>query len=469
MSMRTIFTVTASTLLLSGCMMGPDYHRPDFTYQDNWHTELATPKEMAESASTAWWQQFNDPILNSLIREARRNNLDLAVAMAHVKQAKALRRTVSADYFPQAEASGNADRSRYSRQTGFGSNIGTRNNFNASLDASWELDLFGRVRRSVEAADARIEAEEALLQGVQLTVVAETATAYFELRSLQAQQANIENTILLLQEIEKIAQAQFDAGIISELDLFSARGERENMEAQLPNLEADITARAFRLSVLTGKEPEYHISLIDSASLLPEPKDRVPLGLRSEILQRRPDIRQAERLLAASTADIGVAKADLFPSFSLTGAIGSSARAFGDLFTAGTITSSVGGALGWPIFSGGKTLAEIDGAKASQRAALAGYRQQVLLALEDAENALLRYGQEWKTLNGLQKVLVSRKQAFEIARLRYEAGEDSFLNTLNAQRNLNATQNDLILSQTRLLTDLTTLYKALGGEWNISE
>ncbi|HKI60410.1 MAG TPA: efflux transporter outer membrane subunit [Mariprofundaceae bacterium] len=469
MSIRTGAVVVVAATLLSGCMLGPDYQRSGFTYQESWHTELATPKEMREPASTTWWSQFNDPTLNSLIEQASRNNLDLAMALANVQQARALRRTISADYFPQVDASAGANRSRYSRQTGFGSNIGTRNNFNASLDASWELDLFGRVRRSVEAADARIEAEEALLHGVQLTVLAETATAYFELRSLQAQQGNIEQTIELMQEIENIAQAQFDAGIISELDLFSARGERENLEAQLPNLQADITARAFRLSVLTGKEPEYHVSLLDSTSLLPQPKDRVPLGLRSELLQRRPDIRQAERLLAASTADIGVAKADLFPSFSLTGAIGSSARAFGDLFTAGTITSSVGGALGWPIFSGGKTLAEVDGAKASQRAALANYRQQVLLALEDTENALLRYGQEWKTLNQLQKVRVSREQAFEIARLRYEAGEESFLNALNAQRNLNATRNDLILSQTRVLTNLTTLYKALGGEWHISE
>lgn len=461
--------LVASTALFSGCMLGPDYQRPGFTYQENWHTELTPSKEMTEPVSTAWWHQFNDPTLNSLIEQASRNNLDLAMALANVQQAKALRRTLSADYFPQIDASGSADRSRYSRQTGFGSNVGTRNNFNASLDASWELDLFGRIRRSVEAADARIEVEKALLQGVQLTVLAETATAYFELRSLQAQQANIHNTIELMQEIEKIAQAQFDAGIISELDLYSARGERENMEAQLPNLEADITARAFRLSVLTGKEPEYHLALLESSPRLLEPKDRVPLGLRSELLRRRPDVRQAERLLAASTADIGVAKADMFPSFSLTGAIGSSARAFGDLFTAGTITGSVGGALGWPIFSGGRTLAEIDGAKASQRAALANYRQQVLLALEDTENALLRYGQEWKTLNRLQKVLISRKQAFEIARLRYEAGEDSFLLALDAQRNLNATRNDLILSQTRVLTNLTTLYKALGGEWQMAE
>ena len=461
--------VLLSAALLSSCALGPDYQRPGFTYQEKWQSESASQQEMREPLSTAWWQQFDDPTLNELIEQASRNNLDLAIALANVEQAKALRSTISADYFPQIDASGSADRSRYSRQTAFGSNVGTRNNFNASLDVSWELDLFGRVRRSVEAADARVEAEKALLQGVQLTLLAETATAYFELRSLQAQEANIQNTIELMQEIEKIAQAQFDAGIISELDLYTARGERENMEAQLPNLQADITARAFRLSVLTGKEPEYHLTLIDSTSRLLEPKDRVPLGLRSELLQRRPDVRQAERLLAATTAEIGAAKADLLPSFSLTGAIGSSARAFGDLFTAGTITNSVGGALSWPIFSGGKTLAKVDGAKASQRAALANYKQQVLLALEDTENALLRYGQEWKTLNQLQKVRDSREQAFEIARLRYEAGEESFLNALDAQRNLNATRNDLILSQTRVLTNLATLYKALGGEWKISE
>lgn len=459
------FSLLFPAFLLGGCLLGPEHQPPEFTHPADWQSELALSTELTEAGDTAWWKQFNDPILNRLITETAANNRDLAAAMANIEQARALRRTISADALPQVDLSAGADRSRYSRQSAFGATSGTRNSFDAGLDASWELDLFGRVRRSIQASDARIEAEIEVLHGLQLSLLAETATAYFELRSLQAQLANTERTIELLKEVEAIARAQAEAGAISEMDLLRARGERQNLQSQLPELHTRITARIHRISVLNGRPPEHYLTTLQTPGALPEPTDRVPLGLRSDLLQRRPDIRRAERLLAATTADIGVAKAEMLPSFSLTGAIGSSARTFGDLFTAGTITNSVGAALGWPLFAAGKYSARVGAAEAAQRAAMAGYEQQVLLALEDTENALLGYGQEWKTLNHLREVLQSRKQAFAIARLRYEAGEDSFLNMIDAERSLTTTRTDLILSEERLLIRLATLYKALGGEW----
>ena len=195
------------------------------------------------------------------------------------------------------------------------------------------------------------------------------------------------------------------------------------------------------------------------------PPDAVPVGLRSDILKRRPDVQQAERELAAATAGIGVAKADLFPKFSLTGSIGSSARVFSDLFTPATLTRTIGGALGWPVFAGGSLTAGVDVAEADTRAAFARYEQSVLLALEDGEASLMRYGKEWQTLKRLQSAEATRQQAFEIARLRYEAGEENFLVILDAERALIATRNDIISSETRILTGLAQLYKALGGGW----
>jgi len=451
--------------LLAGCAVGPDYERPDFPHQKQWQGDLTVTTGLAEPNATAWWQQFDDPLLNGLIRMAAENNREVAAAVARLKQAKALRGSVSSAFWPRTDTSLSASRNRYSSQGNFGG--GSRNNFSAGLDASWEVDLFGRIRRSVEAADARIGAASAARDGVLLSILAETATAYFELRSLQAQHANALRTIELLVEVESIAAAQLEAGVISESDLLRARSERLAIEAQLPTLEADITARIHRISVLTGKAPEFHLADLKKSAPLPQIKDRVPLGLRSELIERRPDIRLAERELAAANADIGVAKAALFPDFSLTGAIGSTARMFGDLFTMGTITDSVGAALNWPIFAAGKYSSLVDAAEAGKLAALADYEQAVLLALEDTENALLRYGSSWKTLSLLREVMAHREQAFEIARLRYEAGEESFLSLIDAERSLNTSRIDMIRANEQLLTRLTALYKALGGEWKV--
>jgi len=450
---------------LSACAVGPDYKPPDLKVTDQWQSESAATGFAQAIDASDWWRQLGDPLLSELIDAAMRENRDLAVALNNIEKAKALRRAAGAGFYPGIDASGDASRSRFSRQTGFGANTGTRNTFSASLDASWELDLFGRTRRAVEAADAQIQASEAAKRGLLLSVTAELAVSYFEARGLQQQLAVTERDIELLREVEGIALAQSELGVATELDLTQARGERETFEAKLPNLKAEIAARIYRISVLTGHAPEFHASAFQERKPLPMPPDLVPVGLRSDILKRRPDVQQAERELAAASAGIGVAKADLFPSFSLTGAIGSSARVFSDLFTPATLTRSVGGALAWPVFAGGSLTAGVDVADAEAKAALAYYEQSVLLALEDGEASLMRYGKEWQTLKLLRSAEVTRQEAFEIARLRYEAGEDNFLVILDAERALIATRNDIITSETRILAGLAQLYKALGGGW----
>jgi len=462
---RLFATALVLTSLLTACAVGPDYKQPPFKHGDQWHSELQMDAHLQAAGESDWWQQFNDPLLSGLIEMAMQYNLDLAEAVANVERAKALRRAAAGGFLPTVDTQAAASRSRYSRQTGVGANTGTRNTFSAGLDASWEIDLFGRTHRSVEAADAQAEASEAAWQGVMLTVIAEVAANYFEVRGLQRQLAMTRRDIELLKGVEEIARAQAEGGVTTMLDLARAQGERETFEARLPNMEAELMARIYRISVLTGKAPEYHVQAIAASRPLPMPTDRVPVGLRSEILKRRPDVRQAERELAAATANIGVARADLFPSFSLTGAIGSSARVFSDLFTPATMTSSAGALLGWPLFAGGTLFTRVDVAEAEEKAALARYEQSVLLALEDAEGSLLRYGKQWQTLKRLRAAEASRTEAFEIARLRYESGEEGFLSMLDAERALIATHNDIISSETQILTSLTQLYKALGGGW----
>lgn len=453
------------TGLLTGCALGPDYKQPAFPYGTQWHSELDMAEQLPTANPSDWWRQFHDPLLDDLITQGLQHNRDLAVALANIERTKALRRIAGGGYLPTLDAQANASRSRFSRQTGFGANTGTRSTYSAGLDASWELDLFGRTRRGIEAADAQIAASEAVHHGLILSVVAEIAANYFEVRGLQRQLDMTEHDIELLKEVETIARAQLEGGIVSELDLARAQGERENMQASIPSLQADITARIYRISVLTGQPPEEHAQAIERSQPIAMPSDRVPLGLRSEIILRRPDVQQAERELAAATANIGIAKADLLPSFSLTGAIGSSARVFSDLFTTGTITNSVGAALGWPVYAGGTLSAQVDVAEAEARAAMANYEQSVLLALEDTEAALMRYGKEWQTLTRLREAESSRMRAFEVARLRYESGEDDFLTLLDSERSLIATRNSIVSSETRILTNLTQLYKALGGDW----
>lgn len=452
-------------VLLSACVLGPDYQKPEPRFPDSWHNQQKTVNSAQVVDDANWWSQFNDPLLSQLIDQAMQHNHDLGIALTNIERAKALRRKTASGYYPTLDASGNASRSRFSRQTGFGANTGTRNTFSAALDASWEPDLFGRTHRAVEAADANIQAVEAARRGLMLSITAELATSYFEARGLQRQLAITRHSIELLKEVEEIARIQTDLGVTTELDLTQAQGERQSFEARIPNLEAEIAARSYRISVLTGQTPEFHTQTLLVTQAAPVPADLVPVGLRSEIIKRRPDVSQAERELAAATASIGIAKADLFPSFSLTGAIGTSARVFSDLFTGPTLTRSIGSVLGWPVFTGGSLTAGVDIAEADAKIALENYEQQVLLALEDSESSLIRYAKQWQTLKLLRKAEATRQQAFKIARLRYEAGEEDFMVILDAERTLLTAQTDIINSETQLLSSLAQLFKALGGGW----
>lgn len=328
-------------------------------------------------------------MLNELIDEAVKNNHDLKIAISKIEQAKALRRESIGGFFPSITGNQDSKKEKFSDKV---SNVsaGERDVFSADLDASWELDLFGKKRRNFEAAKARLQASEENKNAILLAVIAEVARNYFEVRGLQKRIDILDDNLAILGKVEDLAQKQFKGGMVTEFDISRARGERQEVEAKLPDLKSDMQAGIYRISVLSGQPPEHYLEKLSKKMTLASPPDVVPVGLRSDILRRRPDIRAAEREVAAATADIGVQTAELFPSISLTGTIGTSAGLFGDLFGPGAGTFTVGSLVKWSLFEGGAIRARIDAAKATSKTSLYQYEKAVLVALEDVENSLLR-------------------------------------------------------------------------------
>jgi multidrug efflux system outer membrane protein len=452
--------LTSSVLCLAGCTVGTDYQAPSLDFANKWFsskTEIVTP----EAIHTQWWESFNDPMLNSYILQATENNKDLEIALANVRSARALRREQAAVFWPQINGDSSAERSKST------STSNVTNSFESSFDASWELDIFGGNHRANEAAAARIGASQAKYQDVMLSTLSEVARTYYEARGLQKRIAITEQNTELLKETFQVIQDRVNIGETSEFDLSRAQSEYELTRARLPNLHAELRASIYSLSVLLGQPPEALLEEMKTIKPLPSPPDIVPVGLRSDILRRRPDIRVAERALAASIADIGAQTAELFPTFFLTGDIGSQAKLFGDLFSGGTGIWSLASAIQWSVFEGGAIRARIELKEAESVAALALYEKSVLEALRDAETALTRYGEELETRKRLAQGVQSLKKSTALAKELYSAGEEDYLAVVDAERQLIASEDDLIISETVSITKLIALYTALGGGWEL--
>lgn len=469
-------------LLLSGCVVGPDYKTPDLQYSDHWalqdtnsepgiHHNLPTdsPTYSKEKIKTAWWGIFNDPLIEKYIARAVLENNDLRAARARVKQARALRKESDALYYPEVDGSLSQTRLGNSRNTGNSSGNARRTVYDAGLDASWELDLFGGIRRENEAQQARLELAMDEQRAVLLSVLAETARSYFSIRGIQKRISIMNANIELQKSTFELINKLYQMGEANEFDLSRAKGQLELTLSRLPDLDADLRTAIFKLSILLGQPPEALLDEMLALKPLPPPPDMVPLGLRSELLRRRPDIRVAERALAAATADIGVAIADLYPSFSLTGSIGRSASVFSDLFEASSNVFSIGPILRWPVFQGGAIRANIKIQEAKAEEAAIRYEQGILTALADVESALTRYAQKILTRDRLQNAMLSSERSTELARVLYNSGEENFLSVLDAERELTNIKDQLVVSETDVMLNLITLYTALGGGWEVFE
>lgn len=464
--MIRLLSALALTLTLGACTVGPDYQRPDTTsFLDKWFS--STPKETIseEPISLDWWRIFKDPLLEKYIEEAASHNKDITIALANLRRARAVRAQDTGIYYPELSASGGQSRTKSS---GASSNFNSgqiRDNYDAGFDASWEIDIFGGNRRTVEAANARVGSAQAEYQDVILATLSEVARTYYEARGLQKRIAITKENTSLLRATSKLIEERLSAGEATEFDLARAKGEYQLTRARLPNLEGELKVSLFTLATLLGQTPEALLDEMKAVKPLPTPPDLVPVGLRADILRRRPDIRMAERELAASTADIGIETAELFPKFFITGARGTQALRFGDLLSAAADTWSISSLFQWRLFEGGSIRAGIEIETAETEEALASYEKAVLEALRDTETALTRYGQELETRKRLAQGVASRRKAVKLAKQLFDSGEEDYLSVLDSERELTSSEDDLVQSETQTITKLIALYTALGGGW----
>jgi multidrug efflux system outer membrane protein len=404
------------------------------------------------------------------------SNLDLRIAQARVREARAQYGIASADLWPSADASGSYARVGTSRrQPVVGSiplppNISFENNvYSAGFDASWEIDVFGGKRRSVEAARAQVAASEFGRGATVMTLLGDVARNYVDVRGDQRRLAIANENIKAQEQALAIARDRFTNGLASNLDVQQAATILANTSAAIPALESSIQASIHRLGVLLGQSPGALMEELSHGAPIPATPPEVPVGLPSELLLRRPDIQQAERRLAASTANIGIARADLFPKFSLTGIAGFESVSASDWFTSGSKAWSIGPTIQWRIFDAGRIRANIKVQDARKDQALAAYQQIVLTAFEDVENALVSYAKEQERRRSLENAVTSSQNSLNLARQLYANGLTGFLDVVDAERSLYQAQDQLVQSDRTVSANLIALYKALGGGWEPME
>ena len=450
-------------LVLTACApVGPDYHPPDPAMPAGW-VQTAADLPAAEREITSWWTRFNDPLLNSLMDRAAQSNKDLRIAEAHVRQARAQRIIAAAT--GSVNTSVSSTRSRRSFNTT--SSGGTDNLFQAGFDAGWELDIFGGVRRAVEAADASVDASREDLRAAMVSLNAEVARNYLELRGNQRRYAVARENIATQQKTVDLVQGRLEMGLGNELDLANARTELAMTQAQIPSLQTSIRQAMYQLAILLGQDPASLIAELSPEGNIPSVPQNLPISMPSDLLRQRPDIRAAERRLAAATAGIGVATADLFPRFSLAALVGLQSVDLSTLVTSGSRYWSVGPTLKLSVFDQGRARAGIEISTAQRDAALALYEKTVLTALSEVEGALTALSHEQETRQSLAEAVASGKKAVTIAGGLYASGLTDFLHVLQSEHALSQSQDQLVQSDQRLALDMVAIFKALGGGWKI--
>jgi outer membrane protein, multidrug efflux system len=461
-----LIALVAVAAALAGCAVGPEYVKPETPVAAHFTgpQQGGAPYSEAE-VQTQFWTQFDDATLDSLVADALQSNHDLRIALARLVEARALRRQAQFDLFPTVTAQAGYTKEQLSAtESLFGTPV-QADFYNAGFDAYWELDFFGRVRREVQAQSAELQAAAATLRDAQVSVTAEVARTYFELRGAQTEllvaQRNVDNQRDTLQ----VTQARLNAGRGTELDTARAQAQLSATLATIGPLQAQIARDIHRLAVLTGRAPTALDALLLPAHELPALPQLTDVGDPAELLRRRPDIRVAERQLAASTALVGVAVGDLFPKVTFNGSFSYSAAqlsSFGDSASRGYV---IGPSISWAAFDLGRVRAEVAGSRARADAALATYQQTVLRALEETEDALVTHARTRDSLKDAADAAVASRIAAHLARTRYEGGIVDFLEVLDAERTQLADEDRLAQARTDAATSLIAVYKALGGAW----
>ncbi|HET9818177.1 MAG TPA: efflux transporter outer membrane subunit [Rhodanobacteraceae bacterium] len=455
-------TVLVAALALAGCVtVGPDYHKPATPVPQLQGLDVA--RESGAHFQAEWWKQFGDPVLDALIQRAAAKNLDLRIAVARLDESRAMLGGAKSQYFPDIEAGISYTRSR-GQTPGVSGQRNTVTAYQAGFDASWEIDLFGGVRRSVEAAHADFGARKAALQDVQVSLFAEVARNYFELRGVQQRLDIARRDIANQQDTLKLIRARAQVGTASQQDVASAEARLSAVEAQLPLLAMQTHADENRLAVLLGEQPGALD--VDVSPRTFQPIDAVlPIGAAGNVLARRPDVRVAERKYAAATARIGVAKADFFPHISLGGFLGFLAGRSNDFGSPSTRAWSIMPSITWKGLNVKRVRSELHAAEARADAAQANYQRTILEAIEDVDDAVVGYNQQHVRVDKLIAQARHSRRAADLARIRYKEGATGFLELLDAERVQLAAADALARGEAAINIRAVALYKALGGGW----
>jgi NodT family efflux transporter outer membrane factor (OMF) lipoprotein len=492
--------IAAAAALIAGCAVGPDFHRPDADVPAEWrpaqsHADAQVISRPADAPlNTDWWTSFNDPELVKLEDRVATANLELKVASIRLAESRAMRNITGAEQFPtvngnasltrqQASANGvlseagvaAAPVSAASSANGTGAGVSATpvgskasapfNVWQAGFDSSWELDLWGRVRRSVEAADASVESQADARRDLLVSTMSEVARDYVQLRGIQKVHTITLDNLSAAKDIERITRERKANGLATELDVAQASAQVATENALLPQIEQQEAETINRLSFLLGQRPGALRIELQVAAPVPPTPPVVPIGLPSELARRRPDIRQAEAELHRATAEIGVAKADFYPSITLSGSASLQALQYEQLGNWGSHQFAVGPSLTLPIFEGGRLKATLNLRKEQQQEAAVNYQRVVLSAWHEIDNALTAYSAEQQRRDQLETSVADNQKALSLAQVQYKGGIGSFLQVLIAERSLLSAQQDLAENTTEICTNLVSLYKALGGGW----
>lgn len=469
MSKRKLLSRMLTSALLAflgGCAVGPDYVAPEFDMPAAW---AGAPQDMQvkvrADALAEWWTLFDDPALVGLVKQAVSNSPDLEIALARVREARAQQGVVRADLIPGIDASSSASTTSSEDRAGVSD---WRELYTAGVDAVWEIDIFGGRRRSLQSANANIEIREADYFDVLISLAAETAFTYVDIRAFQERLQITQSNLEAQQETLALTLWRAQAGIGTSLEVEQARSNLESTLALIPALEGELAAALNRLSIILGEAPGGLDAIIVQRGPVPVATEDMAAGVPADLLRQRPDIRSAERSLAFQSARIGVAEANLYPKFFLLGSIGGSSMEISDIFGSANVAKSFSSSITTPIFQAGRLRQNVRVEDALFEQALAGYESTVLSALKEVEDAFASLNATRQTTDALENGVDAARNAYEFARLEYEAGVINFFQVLDAQRSLLTQEDSLVQSRASETTAAIALYKALGGGWDAS-
>ncbi len=464
-SLGLVILVMASIGLLQSCAVGPDYVEPEPSTPDTWHQNLVRGLSEGEADLQTWWKVFGDPLLNDIIQRAAKGNLDLKEAFARIHEARARRGFATGQFYPDIQGAGSWERQRTSEDFVPFNASGKLEESIAGLGMGgiWEIDVWGRIRRSVESTNAGLQASVENYRDTLVILYADVASNYIEVRTLQERIRFVKNNIDTQKGSLAITRARFKAQLTSELDVRQAQLNLARTEALLPELEAQLVQAINRLGVLLGEYPSALYDELIQPMPLPEPSPQTLVGLPSEIIRQRPDIRRAEREVAEQNARIGVATAELYPTFALGGTIG--LKATTSLFDAGKETWAFGPFFRWNIFNGGRVRALINIEDARTEQAFVRYERTVLEALEEVENSMTGYVRELDRRDALNRSVIAAQKSVELVLTQYKTGLTDFQNVLDMERSLFEQQDLWAFSRGFVIQNLIGIYRSLGGGW----